>query len=418
MGVGHHSSMKPVEIGPFNLGVNNRLPDTELTVPKVGAYLRSGVNIDLATTGNIKRRAGFTQKQAGSDCHSLYSDGEHAYMVDGTTLYVLNEAIGKTAIRSGLTPGARLSYADVNGRTIYTDGTVLRQLDGTDKPFGVPTLSPEPGAHSASGSLYAGKYQLCFTYLGSDGQQSGSTTPIAVDSLGAIVITGLPVAFPAGVSGLMVYMTSVNGDQLMLAHLLTTPQSELTITTNPQLGGRCPTLQLKPMPAGSLVRYNNGRLLVAVGNILHYSEPYALSLRNAGKNFIPFDAAITIIESVKTGTYVATETKSYYFAGDIAASDMLEVLPYGAVAGTGGASPDALKCWWMSTRGLVHAAEGAAKNVQEDNIAVNAAKVGASLFREHDGMKQIVTSTFGVEQTGAAAYTYLDAEIVRKKEIL
>lgn len=410
--------MKPVPVGPFNLGVNNRLPDTDLTVPKVGSYLRAGVNIDLSTTGNIKRRKGFTQKQAGSDCHSLYSDSEHAYMVDGTVLYVLNEAMAKTAIRTGLTPGARLSYTEANGRTIYTDSTVLRQLDGIDKPFGVPMLSPEPAAHSASGSLYEGKYQLCFTYVADDGQQSGSTTPIAVDSLGGIVITGLPAAFPAGVSGLMVYMTSVNGDQLMLAHILSTPQSALTISTNPQLAGRCPTLQLKAMPAGGIVRYNNGRLLVASGNILYYSEPYALSLRSASKGFIPFNTNITVVESVKTGTFVATEDKAYYFAGDIAAADMTEVLPYGSVFGTGGTSPDALKCWWMSQRGLIQAADGVAKNVQEEKLAINKAKVGATLFREHDGLKQLIASSFGTEQTGAAAYTFMDAEIVRKKEIL
>lgn len=410
------NSRKP--IGPFNLGVNNRLPDTDLSVPKVGSFLRAGVNIDLTSSGVIKRRHGFTLKQAGVDCHSLFATKTHAYMVDGTVLYSLSgESMTKTAIRTGLIPGNRLSFVEVHDAVVYTDGSVLRQLDGADKPFGVPMMEPVTVA-SGAGALFAGVYQLCFTYMAEDGQQSGSTTPITIETQGGIVVSDLPTAFPTGVVAVMVYMTSVNGDQLMLSHILTAPQASLTIATTPTLGARCPTLLLKPMPAGSMVRCNNGRLLVANGRFLHYSEPYALSLRDPSKGFIPFESDITIVESIKSGTYVATETKTYYFAGDIAAAEMIEVLPYGAVTGTGGVAPDALKCWWMSVRGLVHAADGAASNVQEENIAVNQSQVGASMFVERDGMKQVITSTFGTEQTGAAAYSYMDAEIVRKGIVL
>ncbi len=421
------TATKPREIGPFNLGVNNRRPDTDLVVPKVGAYLRFGVNVDLHASGRMKRRPGFTESLAGADCHSLWAtpDESLAYAVDGTTLYELSgppEAIAKTAVRSGLTPGARLSFTDVNGVTIYTDGTVLRKIiAGADYPLGPPTVGVTPLiAAAGAGALPAGTYQLCFAYLGTDMQQSGSTTPQQIDVAEGqgIAVSGLPAAFPTGVQGVMVYMSSVNGDQLMLAMVLASAQTTLAITTMPQLTGRCQTLLLKPMPAGSIVRANNGRLLVAVGRILQYSDPYALALTQPGRNYIPFTTKITVIESVKTGTYVATEDRTYFFSGDIANAEASEVLPYGAVPGTGGTSPDGLKAWWMSTRGLVQAAGGEIKNVQEQAIAVNKAAAGAAMFRERDGIKQVVTSLFGTEQTGAAAYSYMDAEIIRKGTVL
>lgn len=421
------TAAKPPRIGPFNLGVNNRRADTDLAVPKVGAYLRFGVNVDLRESGRMQRRKGFTESLAGSDCHSLWAtpDESRAYAVDGTTLYELSgapEAIAKTTVRSGLVPGTRLSFTDVNGTTIYTDGTVLRKIiAGADYPLGPPMLAVTPLiAAAGAGALPAGKYQLCFAYLGTDMQQSGSTTPQQIDVAEgqAIAITGLPAAFPTGVQGVMVYMSPVNGDQLMLAQVLASAQTTLSITTIPQLTGRCQTLLLKPMPAGNIVRANNGRLLVAAGQILHYSDPYALALTQPGRNYIPFATEITVIESVKTGTYVATADKTYFFAGDIAAAEAVEVLPYGAVPGTGGTSPDNMKAWWMSTRGLVQAAGGEVKNVQEQAIAINKAAAGAAMFREQDGIKQVVTSLFGTEQTGAAAYSYMDAEIVRKGTVL
>lgn len=411
------STLKPIKVGPFNLGVNNRLPDTELVVPKVGAFLRSGVNVDLTTPGTLKRRQGFDSALNGTDCHSLFARGDEAYVVDGTALYALSGdpgALVKTAVRTGLTPGQRLSYTMVNDDILYTDGSTLRRLSGAqDFPVSVPMLSPEPAVTAVAGSLPEATYQVCFAYVDANFQQSGSTTPIAVTGTG-IAISNLPAAFPSDVAGVMVYMTPPNGDLLMLAQVLTAPQTTLNITSPPTLSGQCPTLLLRPMPGGSIVRHNNGRLLVASGKNLFYSEPFS-NLYDPAKNFIPFSTTINVVESLTAGFYVATDDKTFYFGGDITNTPARVVLPYGGIAGTGGAYPDKLRCWWMSPRGLVQGDDaGNVKNVQEDNIAMNPAQLGASMFRERDGIKQVVTSLFGSDTTGATAYSYMQAEIVRK----
>ena len=411
------STLKPIKVGPFNLGVNNRLPDTELVIPKVGTFLRAGVNIDLTTPGTLKRRQGFESALVGSDCHSLFSRGDEAYVVDGSTLYALSgdpAALTRTAVREGLSVGRRLSYTVVNDNILYTDGTVLRRLSGVqDFPVAVPMLSPEPTVTAASGSLPEATYQVCFTYFDANFQQSGSTTPVAVTGTG-IAISNLPAAFPTGVVGVMVYMTTPGGDLLMLSQVLPAPQTTLNIVSPPALTGQCPTLLLKPMPGGSIVRHNNGRLMVAVGSTLFYSEPFS-NLYDPAKNFISFSSTINVLESLTAGFYVATDDQTFYFDGDITNSDARVVLPYGGVEGTGGTYPDKLRCWWMSPRGLVQADDsGEAKNAQENNIAMNPAHLGASMFREQDGIKQVVTSLFGSDTTGATAYSYMQAEIVRK----
>lgn len=411
------STTKPIKVGPFNLGVNNRLPDTELVVPNVGVFLRSGVNVDLTNPGTLKRRQGFDSALVGSDCHSLFSRGNEAYVVDGTTLYALSgdpAALTKTAVRTGMSVGKRLSYAVVNDSILYTDGTVLRRLSGAqDFPVSVPMMSPEPTVAATSGALPDATYQVCFTYFDAAFQQSGSTTPVAVTGTG-VSISNLPAAFPTDVAGVMVYMTPPGGDVLMLAQVLTSPQTTLDITSPLALTGQCPTLLLKPMPAGSIVRHNNGRLLVAVGSTLIYSEPFS-NLYDPAKNFIPFSSTINVLESLTAGFYVATDDQTFYFGGDITNTAARGVLPYGGVAGTGGTYPDKLRCWWMSPRGMVQGDDaGNVKNTQENNIAMNPAQLGASMFRERDGTKQVVTSLFGSDTTGATAYSYMQAEIVRK----
>ena len=83
-------SANTAPIGPF-VGINNRLPDHQLGVVergrKAGDYLRNAVNVDLTAAGTLQRRKGSTLAQAGTDCHSLWSDGEQAFYVDGDTLY-------------------------------------------------------------------------------------------------------------------------------------------------------------------------------------------------------------------------------------------------------------------------------------------------------------------------------------------
>lgn len=419
------TTTRPIAVGPFNLGVNHRLPDTQLKVPRVGTFLRSAVNVDVSDAGTIGRRTGYALALAGTDVHSLYSFGEHAYVVDGTVLYRLSgspAALTQTAVRTGLRPGQALSYEAFNDRVVYTDGLTVRRLDGlADKPLGVPMMERAPTVLAAgSGSLAAGRYQVCFTYISDELEQSGTTQPIQVDAVenSSILIGDLPAAFPTGVAGVAIYMTQPNGDQLYFYRTLTTAASTHAIPAPPALTGRVQTLLMRPLPGGSIIRHNIGRLLVAKGKVLFYSEPFAPALHYPHKNFIPFDTEITVVESLETGTYVATEDATYFFAGDIADAEAKKVLPYGAVPGTGGVSPDRLKCWWMSVRGLVQASEQGVVNVQEKNVAVNPAAAGASLYREQNGLKQVVTSLFGTEATGASAYTFMDAEIIRKGTIL
>lgn len=417
--------MKPVPLGPF-LGINNRLPDHQLAVlnrgrkagdylRKAGDYLRNAVNVDLTASGTVQRRQGATKVLAGADLHSLWSERDMTLYVDGDALRRVGADFEPVTLRDGLVPGQPASYTWFGHDVYWTNGVVLERIrGGVCGPAGVPVLNPAPFVLPASGgSLPGGLYQVVFTAVGADGEESGASWPtqVLVPPAGRLDVMGLP-----GTST-NIYVSPVNGDELFLT--AQTSATTYSIPVGPGQGARCPTLGLRPMPAGQIVRAHNGRLLVARDSILYYSEPFAPALHNPARGYVPFPGRITVVEPTDGGVYVVAD-RTYWLAGDdIDKAGVVEKLPYGAVEGTGGRSPTDQSVWWYSARGLVVGTPaGDLKNLQEETVAVESAAAGATLFRESDGMRQLVASLRGAESSRAAATSYMDAEVIRKESML
>jgi hypothetical protein len=403
------------QIGPF-AGMNNRRPDTRLANADGSTFLRNAVNVDLTASGTLKRRPGVELAIAGADAHSLWGSDQAAYYIDGTDLCEVAQGIKKNVIRSGLIPGRRASFARVGEDVYWSNGIVIERITaGISGAAGAPTPNPVPVVtYGSGGSLPAGIYQVAFTQV-IDGEESGSTWPqmIEIPANGRIDVSGIDAG-----TAVNVYMTPANGDVLFLVAELD-GASSTTFTVMPALRRQIPTLGLCPMPAGHIVRYYNGRLLVARDNILYYSEPYAPALHNPMRGYIPFPERITVMEPCDNGVYVASDTTRWLDGPDIDKAEAVEVLPYGAVEGTGSCPENDKAVYWFSTRGMVIGdASGSVKNIQEDTVAVDPAAVGAALYREQDGLRQAITSLFGTEASVAAATSFMDAEIVRKESML
>ncbi len=402
-------------LGPF-VGMNNRLPDHKLSVSargeKVGDYLRNAVNVDLTNSGTLQRRKGTTLAQAGSDCHSLWAEGVDALYVDGSTLY----SYPRTIVREGLTRGMHCSYTHAPmGEIYWSNGVVLERIvGGASEPASLPVPNPQPSVvATGGGALKAGYYQVAITAVSASGEESGATWPVQVkvpDS-GRIEVTNLPG------SRVNIYVSPQNSEVLLFAAQTTAASYIFPLLGT--LGQQCTTLGLREMPPGQHVRWFNQRLLVASGNILYYGEPASNALYNPMKGYIPFPARISVVEPCQNGVYVVAD-QTYWLAGtDVSTAEVVPALPYGAVEGTGGRTPNTNEVWWFSHRGAVMGDEsGKVKNLQEENVAVDPAQVGASLYREQDGMRQLVSSVRGGDTTIAKAGSFATAEIIRKENML
>lgn len=70
-------------------------------------------------------------------------------------------------------------------------------------------------------------------------------------------------------------------------------------------------------PVGSIVRSFAGRIWVADGNTLWYSEPFGPNLFRLSVNYIQLPAKITMVAPVQGGLFVSTTNKIYFFAGTV-----------------------------------------------------------------------------------------------------
>jgi len=405
--------------GPF-AGMNNLLPDTKLRKADSPSFVRNAVNVDLTDAGTFSRRQGSVQVVSGTDCHSFWSSDDVGFFVDGGSLYrVVSQ--GDVPVKSQIatvTPGLRMSYADTGLDVRASNGVQALRIkpDGAVSNWSVETPRYQPSIAAATGgSLTGGICRAVVSYTNAEGEEGATTPPVAVEvqSNGALTVSGIQ-----HVAGLTtnVYLTPVNGDTFYLA--AQPSGSTAAFSTTPENGPRPVGLMLAPLPAGNIVRHFNGRLFSAVGSTLFYSQIWQLGLCDPVQNRIEFASQITVVEPCMTGIYVVAD-KAYWLAGEISQAPLVVALPYGATPGTSGSDPRRSIAWWVSERGMVIGDQtGVVKNVQEKDVAVDPAVVGAALFREQDGMKQMIASLFSPQSTVVAARSYMEAEVVRKETLL
>lgn len=404
------------------LGLNNRRPDFRLRT-KDGVFLRAAANALITDAGTARRRAGYTQVFSGSDCHSFWHDAatDEGYYVDGATLYRTKDngaSLDREVVVNDLVPGRALTYTRAGTDVVFSDGVTNRCLsaDG-ERVFGVPPLQRVPTVEaSVGGALAAGSYSVCFAYANTHLEISGTTPAWLVDvpADGKLTITDLPDAWPRGVDMLLIYVSQPGGAAMFIEQRLLAPQASVTLSVVTGGGAECSTYLQASTPAGRILRWWGGRLYVANGSTLFYSDAYNPALYTPARNYVQFNAPITVVEPCDGGVYVVAD-KAYWLAGDITQATAKEVLPAPAAFGSSHHLPMAQAVYWMSSKGLVVGDwQGQVSLLQDENVVVPRMNSGATVVLEQDGQRHAVTALYGVNGASAAARSYMDAEVIRK----
>lgn len=406
-------SMREVKFSSLALGVNNRREPTRLATGGEGAtFLYAADNVDIDATGFVKRREGVTRAIIGATHSAWDHDGEFGFAVIDDVLTRLDPAgagLSQTAVRVGM-PRCAVSYSrGADGAVYWTNGAEIRRVVGAaDRAIATPGLPSAPVLGLAPGALRAGRYLYAFTVQGDDGESAATVVQqIEVPEEGGLELSD------ATLDGLVVnlYLSGPNGEVLGLAQTAT--DGRFGIVAPLETLRRCDTLETAPMPAGTIVRHFNGRMLVAAGSLLFFSQPYRYGLYEPARGYVPLPAEITVVEPCDNGVYLCAD-KTYWLP-DFNGSKLQDLLPYGGLAGTSVRSPAGKAAYWQSPRGLVMAdMVGGVQNLQEAALAFGPAVSGASLFRSQDGMQHIVSTRVGAEASVAVSRSFMDAEIVRK----
>lgn len=402
--------------GPWLKGVNNRLPDR--LVPSDA--LRNAVNVELRADGTLRRRRGYTSVSEGV-YHSLWCEHDIALAVKDNALVLIDPTdLSESMLETGLSGGNRMVYVWTPLGVYLSNGAMTgRVVNGVLRAWGVEHAHAQPTLSAVSaGAMDAGRYQVAITYEHSDGEEGGTTaaTAVTVSNGGGIQAAAIPQpALLGDVSHINVYVSQANGDRLYHYGRYPTGTTSVTISRSATLGRELTTQFLYPMPAGNVLEEYNGRLYVAVGSLLWFSEPFYYGQRRAA-NYFQFPAPISIVSRAgNAGLHVVADQHYFLRGGDPAAFVPEPVL---AATGVRGSlvklPPDGARRAWVSSEGIVvSTGDGSLELQMAEQVMIEAATEGASLYQERDGETLIVAS-LNDGQSAAVAGDFVDAEIIRR----
>lgn len=365
----------------FGLGENHTA--NEVRMPD--GYARRMSNFDIDNEGVVTTRPQLSVVPTMPGGHSMYTslNGDTFYASGSSLLRVIGSAtapvldwLGQPVVLSG--GSRRLWWADVNGETYFSNGVSTGRIkaDGYVWPWGVPNAVHQVADASAPQTVYV-------TWVNPAGEESGA---VQCD-------TGYATLVQPGYTKRL-YWADADSELFRLDGI----------------GRQCDTIGLIPMPAGTMLTWHAGRLWVAVGNMVYYSQSLRYGLCDPGYNYIEVPGEITALGAVTGGLYVCTADTVWFYDGtdpDKMTSYMTSNL--GAIYGTQfnasietinpemfGAAGTQLGIGdvfgWLSTQGLVIAMPGGiVRDLRSDNVRIPDAAEGVTSLIVRDGYSQFVT---------------------------
>jgi hypothetical protein len=302
-----------------------------------------------------------------------------------------------------------MAYCFLNGEAFFTNGRVIgRVVGGGYQPLVLPVPEGDPLLRTIPGELEPGEYRIAMTFYDyrTDEESAASESYGIVVGPGEGILLEASPPMPMGM-GLRVYVTAPNGE--VLYQQTRWAQGIKTLDKGPALQ----TQYLAPLPAGHALAHYNGRLFVAHGNQVSYSEPWAYGLHSPEDNYFIYPAEVDVLVAVNDpvgaqgGVYVVAD-RTYFISGaGRPESREVEAFPYGGVRHTGIPHPGRPAAAWVSTKGVAVAGpSGDIKLLTEDTIAHPGYAEGALLYRELAGRHHFIATLEGGEASARASDTW------------
>lgn len=423
-----------VRLRGFVQGVNNVAPDQDMPADEFGRPMavRAAVNVDfVGPSKKARKREGYTLKASGRFHSPFAVDGASMMAVQDGNLCLFDRQCALTdVLRAGV--GTRhISATHVNDDVYWSNGLELRRVRGSDYAdtpgwIDCPAV-PLADAH-ASGSLEPGEYRVAMTWLDDEGRESGAlgAALVTLQTGGGIRVHGIPPA-PEGAVTARIYLSPPNGEEMYRVMDLL-PGATQVLVSAPGEGKLLETLWRQPLPPCEILRFWNGRLLGASGNLLIWSDALRFGLTTHDK-YMRFGAGITLLEPIGDGTagagiWIADHKRTYWLDGgdpgrwsrrimsDVAAVPGTSIVLDAADLGLD--SPGKVAAW-LSSDGVFTAGlpNGQLVDLTRGRLALPEGRRGASLFRESKGLRQMVTSFLGTTPNPLAIGDRASATVTR-----
>lgn len=395
--------------------------------------LRDAENVDLDRQGKPSRRGGYAKVVSANGAHSFWGDKDFPFglYVDAGALMGLREDAESFQITTGL--GLQpVSYALAAGAVYWSSPSQHGKVtaDGAQGPWGITSPHGAPSAVPASsGGLYPGRYQVTATFLSLTGEESGAPEAVWVDvpANGGIALSAIPQP-PDPSWRVRLYASPADGNVMYAAATLPSAMTSFALGVH-RPGKPLETQFLDTMPTGHIVRWLNGRLYVAVENVMVWSEPMRYGLTRLAYNRLSFQKWLAMMEPIGNGDelagmYVASGSKTYWLPGtDPKAFRAKIVRAHGVVTGTPiqvpgdvfGLETTESVVYWLDDAGTacLGLPGGNVLPLRQNQVAAPDADAGASLYRDQNGMRQVITTLVGARERGLAIGDRAECTVIR-----
>ncbi|MDI6854394.1 MAG: hypothetical protein QME75_12415 [Deltaproteobacteria bacterium] len=374
------------------------MDDLRIVTPRVV------LNADALDGAVLRKRGGHVKAVDLNRPHSLWAGSvmlcaaeglawpQALYRVEGERAFELCEVPG---------PRSRLAYVELNDK-VYLGNPHFRavyNLDtGSVEPWGLP-LPPPPQVVITDGELSPGVYSLRYTFV--SGDLLGGAGPMV-----QVRLAGSPqgirlVNRPANA---LCWITQQDGGDFFLARL----EDEKVAGPYPGMQ-KLPSLRVVPPPPFRHLAYAFGRMWLASGRRLYYSEPLQYDwFRENG--YLPFLEELVMVAPVTGGLFVNSRTSTWYLEGRAPGKMAPQRRGGGAVPGTltyaqveGGGYEISRKMSqlpspvWLGPKGMVVGTHhGHLVHLTEARLKMAVRQVGASLARTCRGLPQVLTTVSGL----------------------
>jgi hypothetical protein len=378
--------------------------------------LRQSVNFDVDDAGKLVVREGRQRVYAGNILKgSLWHGQRITLFVEDGDLKRLNPDYSADVLRAGI-GSSPICYHQLNDVVYYsnheTTGTVRNGKSGS---WGVSVPAVQPDCTGAVGGfLAAGVYRVAVTQLSDSDEESGAALPVEVtvpEGGGKIDC----VNFPLSGQWLQLYVSPANEENLYFVALLHPATRQYTVDDVSDATTLLELVEAEPPLPCHLITSFNGRIYLAVDNVVYFTDPLSYGLIRRAFNYYLFPSRVTVMEAVSDTIYFCSD-KTYALMG-IDTQDFLQrdVLPYGGVFGTGRHLANSDAAAWFSPRGFViGGVQMQVKNQSEGMIAVSAFDEGRILIREQGAINQLIAVLRGGVPNKLVAPDYREREIARR----
>lgn len=359
-------------------------------------WLSVADNVDITSTGAMKKREGYSLAMAGSITAAFATkDQLRAYIVDGGTLKTFDGGAG-VALRSGIS-SAPMHWAEINGEVFFNNGTERGIIRGDntllDWAWPVPAA---PQLAPITGNLDPGLYRVRCAFVLPDGRLTGGGPISEIDLAAgqALSISAIPQAAGCQTE---VYICAANTTEFLLAARTTATALNWLLSAD-ALGESLDADDLSPLPVGATeICFWRGRAYAAQylpeseQTVVWASQPLAFHLFNLAEDFILVPGRVVMLEPTKDGLVIGTAIgngdRVHAYTGDT----LVELAPYGVVPGwPADLDEDTGKAMFWTARGLCSALPFANHTEQHVSVAPGV-RAGARIVRT-GGEKRFLVS--------------------------